>query len=80
MTAKLQNFNVLINEKKKIREGFRRPFMTIHAEKASSVAELKHFCKEDRAKIPPQWCERGAASYYKRLITAVAAKGDTSSY
>lgn len=54
--------------------------MTIHAEKASSVAELKHFCKEDWAKIPPQWCERGAASYYKRLITAVAAKGDTSSY
>lgn len=53
---------------------------TIHAEKASSVAELKHFCKEDRAKIPPQWCERAAASYYKCLITAVAAKGDTSSY
>lgn len=52
----------------------------IHAEKTSSAAELKHFCKEDWVKIPSQWCERAAASYYKCLITAVAAKGDTSSY
>ncbi len=51
-----------------------------HAWKPSNVAELKQFCKEEWAKIPPQRCERLIASYRKRLIAVVAAKGDTTSY
>ncbi len=36
---------------------------SIHARKPSNVAELKQFCKEEWAKIPPQWYERLMASY-----------------
>ncbi len=39
------------------------------------MAELKQFCKEEWAQIPPQRCERLIASYRKRLIVVVAAKG-----
>ncbi len=31
---------------------------SIHALKPSNVSELKQFCKEEWAKIPPEWCER----------------------
>ncbi len=51
---------------------------SIHARKPSNVAELKQFCKEEWAKIPPQRCERLIASYHKRLIAVVAAKSDTT--
>ena len=47
----------------------------VHAWKPSNVAELKQFCKEKWAKIPPQRCERLFASYSKHLIAVVAAKG-----
>ncbi len=53
---------------------------TIHARKPSNVAELKQFCKEEWAKIPPQRCERLIASYRKGLIAVVAAKCGTTSY
>ncbi len=53
---------------------------SIDSGKASNVAELKQYCKEEWAKIPPQWCERLIASYRKRLIAVVAAKGRTTSY
>ncbi len=53
---------------------------SIHARKPSNVAELKQFCKEEWAKIPPQQCERLIPSYHKRLIAVVAAKGGTTSY
>ena len=52
----------------------------VHARKPSNVAELKQFCKEEWAKIPPQRCERLIASYRKRLIAVVAAEGGTTSY
>jgi len=42
------------------------------------VAELKQFCKKECAKIPPQRCERLIASYRKRLVAVVAAKGGTT--
>ncbi len=48
--------------------------------KLSNVAELKQFCKEEWAKIPPQWRERLIASYRKCLIAVVATKGGTTSY
>ncbi len=48
--------------------------------KPSNVAELKQFCKEEWAKNPPHRCERIIASYHKRLIAVVAAKGGTTSY
>ncbi len=53
---------------------------SIHARKHSNVAELKQFCKEEWAKIPPQRYERLIASYHKRLIAVVAAKGGITSY
>ncbi len=53
---------------------------SFHAWKPSNVAELKQFCKEEWAKIPPQWCEELIASYHKCLIAVVAGKGGTTSY
>ncbi len=50
----------------------------IHAKKPSNVAELKQFCKEEWANIPPQRCERLIASYRKRLIAVVTEKGGTT--
>ncbi|KAK3548201.1 hypothetical protein QTP70_005167 [Hemibagrus guttatus] len=47
----------------------------VHARKPSNVAELQQFCKDEWAKIPPQRCNRLSASYGKRLIAVVAAKG-----
>ncbi|KAI3376068.1 hypothetical protein L3Q82_016607 [Scortum barcoo] len=47
----------------------------VHAQKPSNVAELQQFCKDKWAKIPPQRCKRLIASYRKRLIAVVAAKG-----
>ncbi|XP_054654516.1 copper homeostasis protein cutC homolog isoform X1 [Dunckerocampus dactyliophorus] len=53
---------------------------TFHAGKPSNVAELQQFCKDEWAKIPPQRCKRFIASYRKRLIAVVAAKGGPTSY
>ncbi len=52
---------------------------SFHAWNPSNVAELKQFCKE-WAEIPPQRCERLFASYRKRLIAVVSAKGGTTLY
>ncbi|KAK3515259.1 hypothetical protein QTP70_013040 [Hemibagrus guttatus] len=52
----------------------------VHARKPSNVAELQQFCKDEWAKIPPQRCNRLIASYRKRLIAVVAAKGGPTSY
>ncbi|KAK3520058.1 hypothetical protein QTP70_011982 [Hemibagrus guttatus] len=52
----------------------------VHARKPSNVAELQQFCKDEWAKIPPQRCNRLIASYQKRLIVVVAAKGGPTSY
>ncbi len=48
--------------------------------KPSNEAELKQFWKEEWAKIHPPRYERLIASYCKRLIAVVAAKGGTTSY
>ncbi len=52
----------------------------VHARKPSNVAELQQFCQDEWAKIPPQRCNRLIASYRKRLIAVVAAKGGPTSY
>ncbi|KAK3539656.1 hypothetical protein QTP70_011105 [Hemibagrus guttatus] len=52
----------------------------VHARKPSNVAELQQFCKDEWAKIPPQRCNRLIASYGKRLIAVVAAKGGPTIY
>ncbi len=52
----------------------------VHARKSSNVAELQQFCQDEWAKIPPQRCNRLIASYRKRLIAVVAAKGGPTSY
>ncbi|KAK3548405.1 hypothetical protein QTP70_012647 [Hemibagrus guttatus] len=52
----------------------------VHVRKPSNVAELQQFCKDEWAKIPPQRCNRLTASYGKRLIAVVAAKGGPTSY
>ena len=59
---------------------WRDPKKAVHARKPSNVAELQQFCKDEWAKIPPQPCKRLIASYRKRLIAVVAAKGDPTSY
>lgn len=52
----------------------------VHARRPSNMAELKQFCKEEWAKIPPQRCERLITSYRKRLISVITAKGGTTRY
>ncbi|KAK3536029.1 hypothetical protein QTP70_025510, partial [Hemibagrus guttatus] len=52
----------------------------VHARNPSNVAELQQFCKDEWAKIPPQRCNRLIASYRKRLIAVVAAKGGPTGY
>ncbi len=52
----------------------------VHARKPSNVAELQQFCQDEWAKIPPQRCNRLIASYLKRLMAVVAAKGGPTSY
>ncbi|KAK3533217.1 hypothetical protein QTP70_013621 [Hemibagrus guttatus] len=52
----------------------------VHARKSSNVAELQQFCKDEWAKIPPHRCNRLIASYGKRLIAVVAAKGGPTAY
>lgn len=45
-----------------------------------TVAELQQFCKDEWFKIPPQSLKRLIASYCKRLIAVVVAKGGPTSY
>uniref|UniRef100_A0A8C6P1G5 Transposase Tc1-like domain-containing protein n=1 Tax=Nothobranchius furzeri TaxID=105023 RepID=A0A8C6P1G5_NOTFU len=52
----------------------------IHARKPSNKAELQHFCKDELDEIPPERCKRLVASYRKRLIAVIAAKGRPTSY
>uniref|UniRef100_A0A8C6KDX3 Transposase Tc1-like domain-containing protein n=1 Tax=Nothobranchius furzeri TaxID=105023 RepID=A0A8C6KDX3_NOTFU len=52
----------------------------VHARKPSNKAELQQFCKDEWAKIPPERCKRLVASYHKRLIAVIAAKGGPASY
>uniref|UniRef100_A0AAR2K1L6 Paired domain-containing protein n=1 Tax=Pygocentrus nattereri TaxID=42514 RepID=A0AAR2K1L6_PYGNA len=52
----------------------------VHARKPSNVTELEQFCKDEWAKIPPERCKRLIASYRKRLVAVVAAKGGPTSY
>ncbi len=52
----------------------------VHAQKPSNVAELQQFCQDEWAKIPPQRCNGLIASYRKRLMAVVAAKGGPTSY
>lgn len=49
------------------------PKKAAHARKPSNVTELQQFCKDERANIPPQRCQRLIASYCERLIAVVAA-------
>ncbi|KAG2466638.1 TCB1 transposase, partial [Polypterus senegalus] len=52
----------------------------LHARKPSNKAELQQFCKDEWAKIPPERRKRLIASYRKRLIAVIAAKGGPTSY
>uniref|UniRef100_A0A8C4X9Y5 Transposase n=1 Tax=Erpetoichthys calabaricus TaxID=27687 RepID=A0A8C4X9Y5_ERPCA len=52
----------------------------VHARKPSNKAELQQFCKDEWAKIPPERCKRLIASYRKRFIAVIAAKGGPTSY
>lgn len=49
----------------------------VYTQKPSNVAELKQYCKEEWATIPPWQCERLSA---KCFIAVVATKGGTTSY
>ncbi len=41
---------------------------------------IQQFCQDEWAKIPPQRCNRLIASYRKRLMAVVAAKGGPTSF
>lgn len=52
----------------------------VHIQMPSNLNELKQCYKEERAKIPPQRCERLIKSLRKLLLQVVAAKGDSTSF
>ena len=52
----------------------------VHARKPKNVTELKQFCMEEWAKIPPRCCERLINNYRKSLVAVIAAKGGVTSY
>ena len=52
----------------------------VHPQKPTNIAELKQFCMDKLAKIPPQRCERLINNYRKCLVGVIAAKGGTTSY
>ena len=45
------------------------------AQKPSYVAELKQFCKEEWAKIPPQQCQKTQYQLCRRLIAVMKFMG-----
>lgn len=49
-----------------------------HTQKHTSMNELKQFCKDEWARIPPQPRERLILRYYKCLIAVLADKGGTT--
>jgi hypothetical protein len=48
--------------------------------KPTHVAELKQFCLEEWARIPPQQLQRLINNYTKRLVAVISAEGGTTSY
>ncbi|MGH0175353.1 UNVERIFIED_CONTAM: hypothetical protein FKN15_070513 [Acipenser sinensis] len=52
----------------------------VHAQKPTIVTELKQFCMEEWAKIPPRRCEGLINNYRKCLVAVIAAKGGVTSY
>uniref|UniRef100_A0A8C4TBF5 Transposase n=1 Tax=Erpetoichthys calabaricus TaxID=27687 RepID=A0A8C4TBF5_ERPCA len=47
----------------------------VNVRKPTNIPELKLFCTEEWAKIPPSRCAGLIISYRKRLVTVIAAKG-----
>ena len=52
----------------------------VHAWKPTNVAELKQFCIQEWAKIPPQRCERLINNYRRYLVAVIGANGGTNRY
>lgn len=54
--------------------------MEIHAKKPTNIPELRLFCKEEWAKIPPSQCAGLINSYRKHLVEVIAEKGGHAFY
>lgn len=52
----------------------------VHMRRPRNMTELKQFCQEEWAKIPPERCAGLIHSYRKRLVEVIAAKGGSTSY
>uniref|UniRef100_A0A8C4TAD6 Tc1-like transposase DDE domain-containing protein n=1 Tax=Erpetoichthys calabaricus TaxID=27687 RepID=A0A8C4TAD6_ERPCA len=54
--------------------------MAVHRRFPSNLMELERCCKEEWAKLAKDRCAKLIASYRKRLIVVIAAKGGPTSY
>uniref|UniRef100_A0A8C4RHK9 Tc1-like transposase DDE domain-containing protein n=1 Tax=Erpetoichthys calabaricus TaxID=27687 RepID=A0A8C4RHK9_ERPCA len=62
-------------------EHLRRDLKTaVHRRFPSNLMELERCCKEEWAKLAKDKCAKLIASYRKRLIAVIAAKGGPTSY
>ena len=52
----------------------------VHVRKPTNIPELKLFCTEEWAKIPPSRCAGLINSYRKRLVAVIAAQGGHTRY
>ena len=52
----------------------------VHGRKPTNITELKPFCLEEWAKIPPSRCAGLINSCRKRLVAVIAAQGDHTRY
>ena len=52
----------------------------VHTRHPKNTVQLKHFCKEERSKIPPDRCAGLICNYRKRLVEVIAAKGGSTIY
>ena len=53
---------------------------SVHARKPTNIHELKHFCEEEWAKIPPSRRMGLINSYRKHLVEVIAAQGGHTRY
>ena len=53
---------------------------SVHARKPTNIHELKQFCKEEWAKIPPSRCMGLINNCRKCLVEVIAAQGHHTSY
>ena len=54
--------------------------IAVHQRNPSNLKELEKICLEEWAKIPVARCAKLIATYLKRLVAVIAAKGGSTKY